>query len=157
MGAGVVCLVAAAVGAVFAYRWWRRDSRKLRWAFLIGIPFAAVVSAPMGLLALGVGIASADAAGALLPSQNYVQLLNDTSAPVQVRYCVKQDCTGATPLTLAPGHTHRYRAPKDDPTPDEFVVTGPGGGKRCALVPSLGSDESGPLDLSVSDADTETC
>jgi len=157
IGAGVACLIAAAVGAALAWRSWRRDNRKLAWGFLIGVPLAAVVSGPLTVFAFGAGVAGADAAGSLLPPQNYVSVVNDTPTTVRVRYCVKQDCTGATSVTLARGHEHHYPAPKDDSTPDEIVVTVPGADNRCALVPSLAPDESGPIEIPVSDADSQTC
>jgi hypothetical protein len=157
IGAGLGCLVAGAICAIFAWRIWRRDRSRLGWGFLIAVPLTSVVSIPVGLLALGLGAATTRVADVALPSQNYIDLRNDTSATVEVRYCVKQECAGATSVTLPPGRSHRYAVPKDDPTPDEWVITGTGLRQRCDLVPTLESDETGPIPVSVSEADTETC
>ena len=155
IGAGITGLIAGTLCARFARRIWRRDSRKLAWGFLFGIPLSSV--AGIGLLAFGLGTATSKVADAALPSQNYINLRNDSSATVQVSYCIKQDCTGATPVTLLPGQSRRYAVPKDDRTPDEWVITGIGSRPRCNLVPTLEPDETGPIDLGVSDADPRTC
>ncbi|MGB8650730.1 MAG: hypothetical protein WCD35_08720 [Mycobacteriales bacterium] len=157
IGAGLGWLVAGAICATIARRIWRRDRLRLGWGFLIAVPLTSVVSIPVGLLALGLGAATSKVADVALPSQNYIDLRNDTSATVEVRYCVKQECAGATSVTLLPGRSHRYAVPKDDPTPDEWAITGTGLRLRCDLVPTLGSDETGPINVRVSEADTETC
>jgi hypothetical protein len=157
IGAGIACLLAGTLCARYARRIWRRDKRKLAWGFLIGIPLSSVAGIPIGLLAFGIGTATSKVADAALPSQNYIDLRNDSRATVQVRYCIKQDCATATSVTLLPGESHRYPVPKDDPTPDEWVITGIGSRLRCNLVPTLQPDETGPIDVRVSDADPRVC
>lgn len=157
IGAGLGCLVAGGICAIVAQRIWRRDRSRLGWGFLIAVPLTSVVSIPVGLLALGMGAATTRVADVALLSQNYIDLRNDTSATVEVRYCVKQECAGATSVTLLPGRSHRYAVPKNDPIPDEWVITGTGLRQRCNLVPTLESDETGPIPARVSEADTEAC
>jgi hypothetical protein len=157
IGAGLGCLVAGAFCATVARRIWRRDRLRLGWGFFIAVPLTSVVSIPVGLLALGLGAATSKVADAALPSQNYIDLRNDTSATVEVRYCVKQECAGATSVSLLPERSHRYAVPKNDPTPDEWIITGTGLPLRCDLVPTWGSDEIGPMKVGVSEADAETC
>jgi hypothetical protein len=157
IGAGVGCLVAGALCATVARRIWRRGRPQLGWGFLIAVPLTSVISIPIALLALGMGAATSKVADLALPSQNYVDLRNDTSATVEVQYCIKQQCADATSATLTPGQSHRYAVPKEDDTPDEWVITAPGPHTMCDLVPALGSDETGPINVSVSEADSETC
>jgi hypothetical protein len=157
IGAGVACLVAGAFCATIARRIWRLDQRRLGWGFLVAVPLTSVAGIPIGLLAFGLGAATSKVADVMLPAQNYINLHNDTPATVHVRYCVKQECAKAAAVTLLPGRSHRYIAPKDDPTPDEWVITGIGTRARCALVPTLGPDETGPIDVGVSRADSQTC
>ena len=64
----------------------------------------------------------------------------------------RRDVSDLAAGTVAPVHD-----PEGRPHPDEWVITGTGLRQRCDLVPTLESDEAGPIPVRVSEADSETC
>lgn len=68
-------------------------------------------------------------------------VVNDTGHDVSIAICPEQNCSGQSSTRLADGDTTSVPLGRSN-IPDSVVVTDPGGGHRCALLPVEGDTVS---------------